>query len=87
MRGIVQQFALRLPLDGPDGQVNVGLGLHYRNPAHATSTPGHMPVTHPWRGGEKLTIAGLDVHVHHASSDADRSRLAEMQFRSDLSAH
>ena len=73
MRGIVQQFALRLPLDGPDGQVNVGLGLHYRNPAHATSTPGHVPVTHPWRGGEQLRIAGLDVHVHHAPSDADDS--------------
>ena len=72
-RGLVQQFALRLPLDGPDGQVNVGLGLYYRNPDHATSTPGHVPVTRSWRGGEQLTIAGLDVHVNHAPSDADDS--------------
>ena len=73
MRGIVQQFALRLPLDGPDGQVNVGLGLHYRNPDHAPFTPGHVPVTLPWRGGERLTIAGLELHVHHAPSDSDDS--------------
>jgi alkyl sulfatase BDS1-like metallo-beta-lactamase superfamily hydrolase len=73
MRGLAQQFATTLPLDGPDGQVNVGLGLYYRNPQHRSSTPGFRPVTHSFRGGEVLTIAGLEVHVDHAPSDADDS--------------
>ena len=73
MRGLAQQFATTLPLDGPDGQVNVGLGLYYRNPQHRSSTPGFRPVTHSFRGGEVLSIAGLEVHVDHAPSDADDS--------------
>ncbi|NBN90984.1 MAG: MBL fold metallo-hydrolase, partial [Actinobacteria bacterium] len=32
-RGLVEQFAIALPADGPDGLVNVGLGRWYRNPA------------------------------------------------------
>jgi len=73
VRGLAQQFATTLPVDGPDGVVNVGLGLYYRNPKHQPSTPGSRPVTHPFRGGEVLTIAGLEVHVDHAPSDSDDS--------------
>ena len=71
--GLVHQFGLRLPTEGPDGVVNVGLGLLFRNPEHAPFTPGHAAVTHPWRGGERLTLAGLTVEVTHAPSDADDS--------------
>ncbi len=71
--GIVHQFGLRLPAEGPDGLVNVGLGLSFRNAGHAPFTPGHAPVTEPWTGGERLTIAGLRVEVTHAPSDADDS--------------
>lgn len=71
--GLIHQFGLRLPADGPDGVVNMGLGVHFRNPEHAPFTPGHIPVTHPFRGGETLTLAGLRVEVTHAPSDADDS--------------
>ena len=71
--GLVHQFGLRLPASGPDAVANVGLGLAFRNPDHAPFTPGHVPVTHPWQGGERLTIAGLRVEVTHAPSDADDS--------------
>ena len=71
--GLIHQFGLRLPADGPDGVVNMGLGLHFRNPEHAPFTPGHLPVTHPFRGGETLSLAGLTVEVTHAPSDADDS--------------
>lgn len=72
-RGLVQQFATSLPLDGPDGVVNVGLGLHYRNPAHRPFTQGHLAPTVELNGGESTTIAGLRVDFDLAPSDADDS--------------
>ena len=72
-RGLVYQFGIALPPDGPDGLVNVGLGLHYRNRDHHPFTNGYVPPTIEWRGGEKVTIAGLKVEVTHAPSDADDS--------------
>lgn len=44
-RGIVEQFAVVMPTEGPDATVNVGLGFFYKNPMHAPFTPGHIPVT------------------------------------------
>lgn len=71
--GLVHQFGLRLPAEGPDAIENVGLGLTFRNPDHAPYTPGHIPVSHPWRGGEVADIAGRRVEVSHAPSDSDDS--------------
>ncbi len=71
--GLVHQFAMRLPDDGPDGLVNDGLGLFFRNPDHAPFTPGFVPPTNTWRGGEVLTVAGLKLEVTHAPSDANDS--------------
>ncbi len=42
-RGLVHQFGLTLPTDGPDGLVSAGLGPWYRNPAHAPFTDGFVP--------------------------------------------
>ena len=72
-RGLIHQFGLRLPPEGPDALVNEGLGLHFRNPEHAPFTPGYAPPTEFFRGGERLSLAGLTVEVHHAPSDADDS--------------
>jgi len=72
-RGLIHQFGLRLPPEGPDALVNEGLGLHFRNPEHAPFTPGYAPPTEFFGGGERLTLAGLTVEVHHAPSDADDS--------------
>ncbi|MFN9831679.1 MAG: alkyl sulfatase dimerization domain-containing protein [Phenylobacterium sp.] len=72
-RGLIHQFGLRLPPEGPDALVNEGLGLHFRNPEHAPFTPGYAPPTVFFGGGERLTLAGLTVEVHHAPSDADDS--------------
>lgn len=72
-RGLVEQFGVRMPPAGPDGLVGVGLGRHYRNPAHAPFTPGHLPVTHPFAGASTLRVAGLEIEVHPAPSDADDS--------------
>ncbi len=72
-RGLVEQFALSLPDSGPDGNVNVGLGFWFRNPAHAPFTPGFLPVTHPLHGSGSIRIAGLHVDYAYAPSDADDS--------------
>ena len=72
-RGLVEQFAIVMPPDGADGLVNVGLGLFYRNPAHAPGTAGFLPVTHPLPDEGAITIAGEPVLVRHSPSDSDDS--------------
>lgn len=71
--GLIHQFGLRMPTEGPDGVVNMGLGLVFRDVAHAPFTPGHVTPTATFRGGETLRIAGLTVEIAHAPSDADDS--------------
>ena len=73
VRGLVEQFAIFMPLEGPDANVNIGLGFHFRNPEHAPFTPGHLPCTTTFEDGQHLTIAGLDVVINYAPSDADDS--------------
>jgi len=73
VRGMVEQFGMFLPFEGPDAIVNIGLGFHFRSPAHAPFTPGHLPVTTAFTDGAVATIAGLDVHVTFAPSDSDDS--------------
>ena len=73
-RGLVEQFAVALPADGPDGLVNVGLGRWYRNPGHAPFTSGHLPVTHELDDTSgTFTLAGETIHWAHCPSDADDS--------------
>lgn len=72
-RGLVEQFAIVMPTEGPDGLVNVGLGFAYRNPAHAPATPGYIPVTHPLPDSGEVVIAGERITVRLSPSDADDS--------------
>ena len=73
-RGIVEQFAVAMPADGPDGLVNVGLGRFYRNPEHAPFTAGHLPVTQELDDSSgTFTLAGETIEWAHCPSDADDS--------------
>ena len=72
-RGLVEQFAITLPLDGPDGNVNVGLGRFYRNPEHKTQTNGFIKPEHTFDKPCTIKVAGLEVEVTPAPSDADDS--------------
>ena len=73
-RGLVEQFSMALPDDGPDGNVNIGLGFRYRNAEHAPFTPGFVAPTHVLGDGAgHLDIGGLSVEWRHAPSDADDS--------------
>lgn len=72
-RGLVHQFGMSLPTEGPDALLHVGLGLFFSNPDHRPSTRGHLPVTTPVGASLKTTIAGLAVEMTHAPSDSDDS--------------
>lgn len=72
-RGLVEQFGIAMPTQGPDALVNVGLGFAYRNPDHAPATPGHLPVTHELVDDGEMTIAGARVVMKLSPSDSDDS--------------
>ncbi|MGE0625624.1 MAG: alkyl sulfatase dimerization domain-containing protein [Pseudomonadales bacterium] len=72
-RGLVHQFGLMLPEEGPDALLHCGLGLHLRNPAHAPFTPGYVPARHTFDDRLETRIGGLDVVMTHAPSDATDS--------------
>lgn len=72
-RGLIEQFGINLPADGPDGLVHAGLGLEFRLPEHAPFTPGFEPPTITTGTAVVWRIAGLEVHVTPAPSDADDS--------------
>jgi len=72
-RGLVHQFGMLLPTEGPDALLHVGLGLYFSNPEHRPSTRGHLPVTNAVGDSLSTTIAGLAVEMTHAPSDADDS--------------
>ena len=71
-RGIIEQFAIALPPDGPDHAQNLGLGLYWRRPGIG-STNGYLSPTSTFSGATTLTVAGLTVSVTPAPSDADDS--------------
>ncbi|MEM8705607.1 MAG: alkyl sulfatase dimerization domain-containing protein [Actinomycetota bacterium] len=70
-RGLIEQFGIGLPADGPDGLVNVGLGQAFRQPDHAPFTPGFLPPTRTITEPAVVELAGLEVHLHPTPSDAD----------------
>ena len=72
-RGLVHQFGVRLPEQGEDALLHCGLGLSYRNKAHAPFTPGYMPATTHLQDGATLNIGGLEVQFFYAPSDSDDS--------------
>ena len=72
-RGMVHQFGTMLPAEGADALLHCGLGLFYRNPAHAPFTAGYIPAHHTFTDQLITDIAGLRVEMYHAPSDANDS--------------
>ncbi len=71
--GLIHQFGITLPAEGPDALVNVGLGLAFRNAEHAPFTEGFLDPTDTFDTPTTATIAGLTVEMTPAPSDADDS--------------
>lgn len=72
-RGLVSQFGMLLPADGPDGLLVAGIGRSFRNPDHAPYTPGFIAPTNTINGDVATTIAGLRVEFTPTPSDSDDS--------------
>jgi alkyl sulfatase BDS1-like metallo-beta-lactamase superfamily hydrolase len=72
-RGLVEQFGLNLPSVGPDALLHVGLGLAFRFQEHAPFTPGFEPPAVTTATPVTWKVAGLDVEVMPAPSDASDS--------------
>ncbi|MEM9621561.1 MAG: alkyl sulfatase dimerization domain-containing protein [Pseudomonadota bacterium] len=72
-RGLVHQFGTMLPKQGADALLHCGLGQFLRNPDHAPFTPGYLPAQHQLTTTTQATIAGLQVTLTPAPSDASDS--------------
>lgn len=70
-RGLIHQFGMSLPAEGPDAIANVGLGLSFRDAIHAPFTEGFVAPTNTVAEPVVTSIAGLEVHITPAPSDAD----------------
>jgi alkyl sulfatase BDS1-like metallo-beta-lactamase superfamily hydrolase len=72
-RGLIHQMGILLPPEGEDGLLHLGLGRFYRNPEHAPFTQGFVAPTHTFDTPTRTRLAGLDVELTPAPSDADDS--------------
>lgn len=72
-RGLVHQFGMLLPDEGPDALINVGLGTEFRSQSHAPFTGGFVAPDHTISEATSGTIAGLQVEFMLAPSDSDDS--------------
>jgi alkyl sulfatase BDS1-like metallo-beta-lactamase superfamily hydrolase len=72
LRGGIQ-LGFYLPKEGPDAYYGVP-EPHFEEPELAAH--GHMPVTHPVKDGEKVTIDGLKVVFYHTVADTRDSLIA-----------
>ena len=72
-RGLVYQFGMALPKEGPDSIINAGLGLAFRNNDHAPYSPGFVKPTHTLAESKQIELAGLQVELTPAPSDANDS--------------
>ncbi len=71
--GLVHQFGLLLPTDGPDALVSAGLGPAFRIPENAPFTEGFLPPTDTFDEPVAISLAGLTVELTPAESDATDS--------------
>jgi linear primary-alkylsulfatase len=71
--GLIHQFGILLPDEGPDALVGAGIGQAFRNPEHAPFTEGFLPPTATFDEPVTISLAGLTVDMTPAPSDADDS--------------
>jgi alkyl sulfatase BDS1-like metallo-beta-lactamase superfamily hydrolase len=71
--GLIHQFGILLPDEGPDALVGVGIGKEFRSSDHAPFTNGFIPPTETFNEPVTTTLAGLIVELTPAPSDADDS--------------
>ncbi|HUS42083.1 MAG TPA: alkyl sulfatase dimerization domain-containing protein [Ilumatobacteraceae bacterium] len=71
--GLVHQFGMLLPPDGPDSLVSAGIGPAFRIPDNAPFTEGFLSPTDTFDEPVTISLAGLTVELTPAESDATDS--------------
>lgn len=71
--GLVHQFGMLLPPEGPDALVSAGIGPAFRIPENAPFTEGFLPPTNTIEERTTIELAGLTVELIPAESDATDS--------------
>jgi alkyl sulfatase BDS1-like metallo-beta-lactamase superfamily hydrolase len=71
LRGLVSQFGIMLPGDGPDCMPNVGIGPFWKDPGRPVTTPGYVAPNRTIDGPTELTIAGERIVCTPIHSDSD----------------
>ncbi len=71
--GLVHQFGMLLPAEGPDALVGCGIGPAFRIPENAPFTEGFLPPTDTFDEPITISLAGLTVELTPAESDATDS--------------
>lgn len=71
--GLIHQFGILLPDEGPDALVGAGIGRAFRNAEHAPFTEGFLAPTATFDQPVTISLAGLTVEMTPAPSDADDS--------------
>ena len=71
--GLIHQFGITLPDDGPDALVGAGIGRAFRNAEHSPWTEGFVAPTDTFDEPTTVMLAGLTVEMTPAPSDADDS--------------
>ena len=72
-RGLIHQFGMLLPPDGPDALVNCGIGPWFRDPGNHPHTVGYIAPNKTFSETTTATIAGLEIEMTPAPSDASDS--------------
>jgi alkyl sulfatase BDS1-like metallo-beta-lactamase superfamily hydrolase len=71
VRGLVSQFGIALPGDGPDALPNVGIGPFWKDPDRPATTPGYVPPNRSIDRPTELTIAGERIVATPIHSDSE----------------
>jgi len=69
--GLVGQFGIVLPGDGPDSLPNVGIGPFWKDPDRPATTNGYVPPNRTVDGPSDTTIAGERVVFTPVHSDSE----------------
>ena len=71
--GLVHQFGMLLPDDGPDALINCGIGPWFQDRANHPHTPGYVVPNQLFDEPTVATVAGLKVVMTPAPSDVSDS--------------
>jgi alkyl sulfatase BDS1-like metallo-beta-lactamase superfamily hydrolase len=71
LRGLVSQFGIALPGDGPDALPNVGIGPFWKDPERPKTTPGYVPPNRTIDHDGEYRVAGERIVFTQIDADSE----------------